>query len=84
MQKKERKCLRLQSREYWRPEQGTVQGSHKLRFLVSQNSAWPHSLGKWIGRWGGDLEQRQGDECVQRLMRNMVQGRDDVVWFRVK
>ena len=35
-------------------------------------------------RWGRDPEQRQGDECVRRLMQYMVQGRDDVVWFRVK
>ena len=35
-------------------------------------------------RWGRDSEQRQGDECVRRLMQYMVQGRDDVVWFRVK
>ena len=35
-------------------------------------------------RWGKDLEERQGDECVRTLMQYMVQGRDDVVWFGVK
>ena len=50
--RRNQKCLRLQSREYWRPEQGTV-GSHKLRFLVSQNSAWlqPWELDREVG-WG--------------------------------